>query len=190
MITVLNKFSDLKKYDRYHLCFIDEIPETVLTYTKFAKEIMSKPDYVPGTEYLDTTETPNPEYIPGESELHAYFTPLPLDEQTGEDWDYSPYTESAELPDDEDVEILCVKFAVHSYSYVLPSAWGHDRSAFNVYDINGGAVAWIFDRNVDTNKSTAIYAGVNPEEFFEKLSEIEAINPDWEPDMTYERHMQ
>lgn len=186
MITIKNKDSDLKKYDGYRLCFICEIPETVLGYTKYAKERMSRPDYVPGKEYVNVTDVPNKEFRVGETEWYAYFTPKLLSEQTGDGWDCAPYTKYAELPDDSDTDIIGIGFAVHSYSYSLPCNWGYDGTPFSVDDINSGAVAWIYDRNADLKKSVAIYAGVNPTEFFEKLKEIEDISPDWTAKIPYE----
>jgi len=186
MITTIDKLSDLKKYDEYHLCFISEIPETVPEYTEYAKMIMSSPDYVPGKEYLDITDAPNPEFKRGESEFYAYFTPKPLIEQSGKDWNRASYIEFAELPDDKNTDIICISFAVHSYSYLLPFNWGYENTPFSVDDINGGAIAWIYDRNTDTKKSVAIYAGINPIEFFDKLKNIEDNNPGWSPKISFE----
>lgn len=140
-----------------------------------------------GTEM---TEYPNPDYIPGEQEYYAYFTPVELSEQTGDDWNDYPYEYNAGEPYDIDYSkdntrneytIIKIPFYPKSYDVKFPRDWGrYENSPFCVDDINGGAVAWIFDYKYKTKKSVAVYAGDNPEIFRNKLKQIEENSPDWE----------
>ena len=209
-----------KRLKGYKLCYIDNIPNTYWDYTpeakayretdewkeqyrlrdeKFHREgvmssndpefgLWSNPVLARGSESQDY---PNPEYIEGEQELYAYFTPLDLEEQWGDDWDDYPYEYNAETPYDskyeekdekgnwKEYEIIKVPFYVDSWKVYFPKEWGHsENSPFCVRDINAGAVAWIYYAGKDgksSKGSVAIHAGVNP---FEFINKIEKINND------------
>ena len=137
----------------------------------------------------ESQDYPNPEYIEGEQELFAYFTPLDLDEQWGDDWDDFPYEYNAGAPYDskyeerdekgnwKEYEIIKVPFYVDSWKVYQPKEWGRssENSPFCVRDINAGAVAWIYYAGKDGKSgkgSVAIHAGVNPFEFIEKIEKI------------------
>lgn len=137
----------------------------------------------------ETTEYDNPDYIPGEQEYFAYFTPVELSEQTGDDWNDSPYEHNAGTPYDtlyndnnrKEYTIIQIPFYPKSYNVNFPKDWGrYGDSPFCVDDINAGAVAWLFDYNYKMHKGIAIYAGDSPEKFRDALKQIELNNPDWE----------
>lgn len=222
------KISEITKdLKNYKLCYVDDINRTYYDYTPEAKAYretdewkeqdrlreeklhregsMSSDD--PEFGYYanpilrrgaDCQDYPNPDFIPGEQEMYAYFTPIDLDKQCGDDWDDSPYDCNAGCPYDDvidkttetengikviseyhEITIIQVPFKVKSWNTRFPKDWGYN-SPFCVDDINRGAVAWIYDFNYTNNKSVCIYAGINPIEFVKKLKEIEANNPGWE----------
>ena len=212
------KGEEKKRLKGYKLCYIDEISATYWDYTPEAKayreteewkeqnrlreekyqreKCMSSDD--PEFGYYanpilrkgsESQDYPNPEYIEGEQELFAYFTPLDLDEQWGDDWDDFPYEYNAGAPYDskyeerdekgnwKEYEIIKVPFYVDSWKVYQPKEWGRssENSPFCVRDINAGAVAWIYYAGKDGKSgkgSVAIHAGVNPFEFIEKIEKI------------------
>ena len=166
--------------DNYSLCFIDNIDEMIYVYDE-------TPDFF---NTHGCHEKQNPEFIKGEQELYAYFTPISLDEQWGDDWNDSPYEHNAGLPyehgDDytKVITLIRIPFCVKSNNYTLPYEYGYCNSPFCVDDINHHACAWIYDVNMINNrvyKHVAILAGVSPKEFKDKLEEIHKNNPDWKP---------
>ncbi len=215
-----------EELNNYKLCYIDEIPKTYYDYTpeakayretdewkeqdrlreeKFQREkVMSSDD--PEFSYwanpilrkgADCQEYPEPDYIPGEQELYAYFTPLFLDFQTGDDWNDAPYDCNAGCPYDDvtveveehnginvvakskEITIIRVPFAIKSYNSKLPKDYGYN-TPFCVDDINRGAVAWIYDYNYENKSSVVVHAGENPIQFINKIKQIEINNPNWE----------
>lgn len=163
------------KYSGYKLCYIDDIGSEIWGYSKEEDR------------YVDQ---PNPDFIAGEQEYYAYFTPVSLEEQWGDDWDDYPYNENAEIPYDslykekdkngkwKEYEILRVPFYLPNAIVYFAKDWGYDRCQFSVMDINAGAVAWVYytGRNSKTTRgSVVIKAGDNPMEFVEK---VEKINKD------------
>lgn len=214
----INNLDDVDLYN-YKLCYIDDISKTIYDYTPDAKacretaewkeaykvynETHSKYDYLDymsnpilkrGSECADFL---NPDYIPGEQEFYAYFTPLSLKDQWGDDWNDSPYDCNAEIPYDividdsettspdinvarktHEITIIQVPFAIKSYNTMFPKDWS-ENIPFCVDDINNGAIAWIYDNNSANHKSVCVYAGINPFDFIQKLEEIEANNPNW-----------
>lgn len=160
-------------YSDYKLCYVDDIPNSYDTYDDVQKEWI---------------EVPNPEYIEGKQEYYAYFTPIDLDEQWGDDWDDYPYEYNAETPYDskyeekdekgnwKEYEIIKVPFHVDSWKVYFPKEWGcQGNSPFCVRDINAGAVAWVYYAGKDGKSgrgSVAIHAGANPFEFIEKIEKI------------------
>lgn len=212
----------------YKLCYIDEINKTYYDYTPEAKAYRETEEWKEQdrlrTEKCkrqgflssdddefsywanpvlrkgsDCQDYPNPDYIKGEQELYAYFTPLPLDEQCGDDWNDAPYEHNAGIPYDDvtdeveekdglrfvtkshDIVIIQVPFALKSYNSCLPKDYNGGNSYWAVDDINRGAVAWIYDYNYTNKKYVCIYAGNNPFEFAEKINQITENNPNWEP---------
>ena len=216
-----------EELNNYKLCYIDEIPKTYYDYTPEAKayretdewkeqdrlreEKSRKQGYMssddPEFSYwanpilrrgADCEDYPNPDYIPGEQELYAYFTPLPLDEQTGDDWNDAPYDCNAGAPYDDvidetkeldngvgivtkshEIGIIRIPFAIKSYNTSLPKDYGYN-TPFCVDDINRGAVAWIYDYNYENKKAVVVHAGENPIQFIDKIKQIEINNPNWE----------
>ena len=213
-------------FEGYKLCYIDEINKTYYDYTPEAKAYRETEEWKEqdrlrdeklrrvgcmssdDSEFsywanpilrrgADCQEYPNPDYIKGEQELYAYFTPLPLEEQWGDDWNDAPYEHNAGVPYDDvtdeveekgglnfvtkshEIEIIQVPFMIKSYNTNLPKDYGGGNSPFCVDDINRGAVAWIYDYNYDNKKSVVIHAGVNPVEFVEKINKIAENNPNW-----------
>ena len=118
---------------QYKLCYIDDVPRTYLDYTPDAKEYRKTDEWKEvdrrreakfkreghmssddpefsifrnsilrrGSECMDY---PNPNYIPGEQTLSAYFTPLAMEDQWGDDWDDAPYEHNAGSPCDPEDE--------------------------------------------------------------------------------------
>lgn len=212
------------EYKNHKLCYIDDIPKTYWDYTPEAKAYRQTEEWKeqdrlraeklhregsmssndPEFSYWanpilrkgsESDDYPNPEYIEGEKELYAYFTPLSLDEQWGDDWDDAPYECNAGEPYDtvtdeveerdgwkfvtksHDIVIVRVPFIVKSWNTMFPKDYGYN-SPFCVRAINHGAVAWMYDNIND--KYVVINAGDSPQVFVEKLKEIEKNNPDWE----------
>lgn len=209
------KQEDVKKYGKLKLCYIGSIPTTYYDYTPEAKvyretdewkeqdrlreEKFRRQGFMSGNDDefsywanpilrrgADCQDYPNPEYIEGKQEWYAYFTPIDLDKQWGDDWDDAPYEYNAEIPYDDyregdervEVEIVKVPFYVPydgGWEIRFARDWGSCNSPFAVQDINAGAVAWLFD----CKTRTAINAGCTPAEFVEKIKIInEARNDD------------
>lgn len=225
-VTLSEITKDLKDYK---LCYIDDIPKTYYDYTPEARayreteewkeqdrlrtEKLHREGYMssndPEFSYWanpilkrgsECQDYPEPDYISGEQEIYAYFTPLPLEEQWGDDWNDSPYEYNAGLPYDDvtdevkesetcpgvkyvskshEITIIRIPFIIKSWNTKLPKDYGYN-SPFCVDDINRGAVAWMYDYNWETKKSIVIHAGENPLQFKKKLKEIEKNNPNWE----------
>lgn len=212
-------------YEEYKLCYIDDIPKTYWDYTPDAKafreteewkeenrrreakfkmeghlssddpefSIFRNPILNRGSECMDY---PNPDYIPGVQTLSAYFTPIPLEDQWGDDWDDAPYEHNAESPYDDaydengerkEFELLEVLFYLPNdgWDIKFPRDYGGVNSPFCVRDINAGAVAWIYYRGKEwktCNGAVAIHAGCAPAEFMAKIRLIrDAIGP-YEPE--------
>ena len=225
MYTTIKK-EDAAKYDKLKLCYIGEINQTYCDYTPEAKAYReteewkeqdrlrteklhrkgfltsSDPEFGWGNNRIlergsETKSYPNPEYIEGVQEYYAYFTPVPLNKQWGDDWDDIPYEYNAEIPYDDvydengeriEVEIVRVPFYIPydgGWSIRFPKDWGGDNSPFCVRDINAGAVAWVFchggHRKSNTD-SVAIHAGCSPAEFVEKIDRINEIKKKDEAD--------
>ena len=225
MYTTIKK-EDAAKYNKLKLCYIDEIERTYYDYTpeakayretdewkeqdrlreeKFHREgymssedpefgLWANPILKRGSECQDY---PNPEYIEGKQEYYAYFTPISLDEQWGDDWDDAPYEYNAEIPYDDvydkndertEIEIVRVPFYIPydgGWSVRFPKDWGGDNSLFCVRDINAGAVAWIFCHGGHRKSNTgsiAIHAGCSPEEFVERINRINELKKEDEAD--------
>jgi len=208
-------------FGHYKLCYIDDVSKTVFDYTpdakayreteewkaedrkrdaKFRREghmssddpefsIFTNPILRRGSQCQDY---PNPDYIPGRQTMSAYFTPIALDEQWGDDWDDAPYEHNAGSPYDrlydengerEEIELLELLFYLpkDGWGIMFPCDYGGLNSPFCVRDINGGAVAWIYYRGKygKTSRGTvAIYGGCTPADFMEKIRAIqEAVGP-------------
>lgn len=206
--TIKEAKKEFKKSNKvYKLCYIDSIPQTIFGYRE---EIKEKYKFLQGLSYEEYNavswkypeyrmeDLPNPEYIKGEQEMYAYFTPIDLSKQWGDDWDDAPYEHNAECPYDDIIsetkekdgmlyvvnreyyDIIQIPFVIKSINYKLPSDYGYN-SPFSVDMINGGAVAWIFDyadRKIEN--MTSIYAGCTIYEFIQKLKRIEKCNPDYQ----------
>jgi len=225
MYTTIKK-EDAVKYDKLKLCYIDDIERTYYDYTpearayretdewkeqdrlreeKFHREgYMSSEDPEFGLwanrilkRGSECQDYPNPEYIEGKQEYYAYFTPISLDEQWGDDWDDAPYEYNAGTPYDDyhdgngertETEIVRVPFYIPydgGWSIRFPKDWGGDNSPFCVRDINAGAVAWIFCHGGHRKSNTgsiAIHAGCSPEEFVERINRINELKKEDEAD--------
>jgi hypothetical protein len=209
------------QFKEYKLCYIDDIATTYWDYTPDAKAyreteewkeenrrreakcqmerhlssydpefcIFRNPILNRGSEGMDY---PNPDYIPGAQTLSAFFTPIPLKEQWGDDWDDAPYEYNAEVPYDDvydkngerkEFELIEVLFYLPKdcWDIKFPCDYGGGNSPFCVRDINAGAVAWIYYRGKERKScdgAVAIHAGCNPAEFMAKIRLIQdAIGP-------------
>ena len=137
---------------------------------------------------LEYDNYPNEEFIEGKQEFYAYFTNLDnLSDQWGDDWDDSPYEYNAETPYDSKngVEhiILKVPFYVNHDGYYVKFPYDYQcmgNSHFCVRDINAKAVAWIFAKGMkgkSSDGSVSVLAGISPEEFYDKVTEINKLYP-------------
>ena len=228
MFTTISKERAREITENYKLCYVDSISKTYSDWSPETKEWMKTDEYkkmrdereayrqeqikLNGfySERYDWSDPynvkhvmmdyPNPEYIRGEQEYYAYFTPISLEEQWGDDWDDSPYECNAGEPYDdivletktiesginvvtktEEYEILRVPFVVEKDSWRVKFAedWGYN-SPFCVRDINAGAVAWIFARGDDgksPKNAVAVNAGISPAEFVDKIEKINEMYP-------------
>lgn len=220
MYTTIKK-EDAVKYDKLKLCYIGEINQAYYDYTPEAKvyretdewkeqdrlrdEKLHKQGFLsyndPEFSYnanpilkrgSECKYYPNPDYIEGKQEYYAYFTPVSLDKQWGDDWDDTPYEYNAEEPYDDyygdkdervETEIVKVPFYIprDGWRIRFPRDWGGDNSPFCVRDINAGAVAWIFcqgNERKSNSGSIAIQAGCSPAEFLEKINKINETTND------------
>lgn len=211
-----------KRLRGYKLCYIDEISETYWDYTPEAKAYRETEEWKeqnrlreeklhreghmssndPEFGYWsnpilkrgsDCQDYPNPEYIEGVQDHYAYFTPIDLEEQWGDDWDDCPYEYNAETPYDStyeekdengkwvEYEIIQVPFHKDYLDY-LPKEWGYnENSPWCVRDINAGAIAWLFRPGRDgksVKDAVAIKAGDNPYEFMKKIKKLNKMYDD------------
>ena len=199
----------LKGYENYKLCYVDSISKTVFDLPEELKEEYSKYTYedIKNNWVLQDKfryqDLPNPEYNNTKSTHYAYFTPLPLTEQWGDDWNDAPYEHNAGIPYDDivtktedrdgyrlvaetmDVNILVVRFAIRSHNTSLPRDYDPLNSPFSVEMINNGVVAWLYDcayMEDGKKQHVTIHAGVSPYEFSEKIDMITENNKDsWYP---------
>ena len=194
-------------YSNYKLCYIDTVPETYSDWDDETKKLVESEEYKkwreeyeayrkkcieenhilsynparenPYWNLMHMKEYPNPELEQGY--YKAYFTPLTLDQQWGDDWNDAPLEYNAGVPYDHvtdeieekdgirfvkkshEIEILTLLFDADYCSF--PWSYGNN-SPFCVDDVNKQAVAWMYDGK------NAILAGVNPKEFIEKLDKI------------------
>lgn len=193
-------------YSDYKLCYIDTVPETYSNWDDDTKKLVESEEYKkwqkefeeyrkkcleennslcynperdnPYWNFMRMKEYPNPEFEQGR--YKAYFTPLSLDQQWGDDWNDAPLEYNAGVPYDDvidevkdvdglrivskkhEIEILTVLFSADCR---FPWSYGYN-SPFCVDDVNKQAVAWMYD-----GKNT-ILAGVNPKEFIKKLAKF------------------
>lgn len=132
---------------------------------------------------------------------YIYFTNN-MKKQWGDDWDDAPYEHNAEVPYDDETDILqipvCITYyklmedydeesyeeilkTYPNYNYTdlkLPKDWGSVNSPFCVDDINGGAVAWLYatlskDRYV--TERIVIHAGETPQSVLQKIEDINGL---------------
>lgn len=167
-----NILADNITYYNYKLCYIDSIPETIFDWDEESKIIINSNQFSWENKELvcklKSEEIPNPNFIPGEQEFFAFFTPLDLDTQWGDDWNDTPYEHNSGIPYDhgndikDKVDILVIPFYVPENYSRFPNH-GTINSTFSVKDINDGAIPWIFIRK-GKNK-TVINAGIEPLNF-------------------------
>lgn len=208
-----------RRYKGYKLCYVGSINRTYWDFTSEAKEYQQTDEYKEQDRLREEKlyrqgwlsgddaefgywsnevlrkgsrgkDYPNPDYIPKKQTLYAYFTPISLDKQWGDDWDDAPYEYNAEPPYDDSYigkgenrkrvehEILKVPFFLPEGGWYLkfPKDYGGGNSPFCVRDINGGAAAWIYysGKEGKSNKgSISIYAGDNPYKFMEKVLKMQ-----------------
>lgn len=132
----------------------------------------------------------NYEWIPFDDEdetIHyqAYFTPIDLKDQWGDDWDDAPYEYNAEEPYDDywdgngakhEINIYVVHFTVPKEvekTLLMPCDFcvGNYGSCVSVSQINSGMVAWMYaSESYKTCDGFAIQAGTKLNEFVEKIN--------------------
>lgn len=160
----------------YKLCYIDKIPKTYSDWSEESKKLINSPEFNWKNEDLKwklrLEEYDNPDFIPESKEYYAYFTPINLREQWGDDWNDIPYEHNAGRPYDSDndnnkITIILIPFYLNrDYMYPevkFPEDYGGSNSPFSVENINLGAVPWIFIKGKED--SDVIQAGVSPFNF-------------------------
>ena len=180
---------DKTDYSKYKLCYIDNISDTITDWDPESKRYMSQPGFsweiehkkygIGNNPHLRTCEYSNPHYISEKQEFMAWFTDIDnLLDQSGDDWDDAPYEHNAgrpydKLDRDKECNILQVPFYV-PYPCKFPSDYGRGNSPFSVYEINSGAIPWIFGRTKEW--ILKIDAGISLELFILKINDIQAWN--------------
>ncbi len=99
----------------------------------------------------------------------AYFTNIPLSEQTGDDWNDAPYEHNAGEPyyDSKD-QIIKVVYE----GYINTPCYGTDNSPYSVDMINEKCVAWLMGFSFNEKKYIPIFAGSSIKEFIDKIERI------------------
>lgn len=124
-----------------------------------------------------------------ENMLKLYFTPLPLDEQWGDDWDDAPYEHNAGTPytqnykakclgvwdgcshyPEVEIKTLFIETPDWTQSLLTPRS-GCDNSRYSVKDINSGMVPWV---TIKENQKPNIYlrAGMEYNKVIKQCQEI------------------
>lgn len=141
-------------------------------------------DFARGKAYNED----NYEWIPFDDEdetIHyqAFFTPIDLKDQWGDDWDDAPYEYNAGEPcehyyDNEgqhEINIYVVHFAVpkEEKTLLMPNDFcvGNYGSCVSVSQINSGMVAWMYAREGHkASDGFAIQAGTKIDAFVDKIN--------------------
>lgn len=156
----------LDNYKDYKLCYVDEISKTIFDYDENSKKLMNSKNftYLNYGHLLVYKDYPNPLFIENKQELFAYFTPINLDDQWGDDWNDSPYEHNSGIPYDsyKENEITIIKVPFYFRDACYPDS-NFLNSPFSVQDINRGRVSWIFLNN--ENNYDSIYGGDSLEKF-------------------------
>lgn len=164
----LNDLTD--EYSNFKLCYVDYISEE--TYDENYNRIS------------------NPDYDIKTSRFSAYFTPIDLADQWGDDWNDAPYEYNAEIPYDDfggqEYTILELQFGypdtevdeegyifTRDFEYYQPKDAARSlNSPWSVEDINLGAVPWIFAKSRIGKNAVVFNAGINPIEFKNKIEQL------------------
>ena len=190
---IIVKFSEIDMFlgecfKDYKLCFLDRIQETIVDWDEASKIYLSQPgkdadreerlySYGYRDPHLNMKEYPNPEYDLKTSRFIAYFTPLDLKDQWGDDWDDIPYEINAGIPEEnENYEIIGITFGPeNSTAWIkLPDSYSFGgESPWSVKDINQGAVAWLYASGC--YEGVSLNAGITIEEFKNKINKIKTL---------------
>ena len=173
-----------EKYKDYKLCYIDDIETTYSDWDEDSIKIINSPDFSWEKEHemfgynsprLHFKDYPNPDYIEEKQEKYAYFTPINLDKQWGDDFNDAPYEHNAGIPYDDyydennkkiEFEIIRIPF-YFNYHAKYPCDWGGCNSPFSVQDINRGVVSWIYLSKKD--EYDTLFAGDSIEKFIKAI---------------------
>ena len=196
----------LEQYKGYKLCYIESIPEEYSDWDEDTKKLFKSEEYKkyqmeeekkqkentekygfhsynpvydnPYWSQMKMINIPNPELKFGK--YKAYFTPLDLKEQWGDDWNDAPLEYNAGVPydvvTDETEEKDGLRFVTKSHEITIltllfdadcnfPWSYGNN-SPFCVEDVNKQAVAWLYDGE------NTILAGVSPKQFINKIKKF------------------
>ena len=196
MFKKININGKLKRFDDFKLCFISPIPETILVdspesvafqKTKEYKELRTRDKHWYTDYRLRMIDIPNPEFDRDKTTHNAYFTPLSLDVQWGDDWNDSLQGSYADLPYDHDdngvpIEILVMQFSLNLYPFEddnFHTQWSlPDDISRNICtrDVNRGIVPWLYAEFWENKDFLMIHAGVPPQEFAKKLKDFKKRN--------------
>lgn len=193
---------NLRKYSAYKLCYVDSIPRVIYKATPETEEYYKTDEfkrfveengyghYNPKVVYKNY---PNADYNWKNATHFAYFTPLSLSEQWGDDWNDSPINCNAEVPYDdctrdgkrEEITIIQVPFAVHFDDEYNESEDDEDvytewespddiSRIASVEKVNCGKICpWI--SCYYNHKYLSIFAGVNPYTFMKQINDFKKL---------------
>lgn len=164
---------------------IEELDDKQLTELSKQGYKLCYVDFARGKAY----DEENYEWIPFDDEdetIHyqAYFTPIDLKDQWGDDWDDAPYEYNAEEPYDDywdgndakhEINIYVVHFTVPKGEKTLLTprdfCVGNYGSSVSVSQINSGMVAWLYAReSYKTCDGFAIQSGTTIDAFVGKIN--------------------
>lgn len=104
----------------------------------------------------------------------AYFTTLPLSEQTGPNWDKRPYEKYAGAPygpPSGNPEAWTITRLAYSGPLVTPAEFRPGGSEVSVDFINGGRYFWLISTD-DSPRYASVEAGVSPDDFQRRVLSV------------------
>lgn len=198
---------------KFQLCYVEEIPATYNDYDEETKAMMETPEYQEYKRLKDIwykewfkehhsmsmgdsenwnrehgyywtynwKDYPEPDYVNGFTH-YLYFTD-DMEKQWGDDWDDAPYEYNAEIPYDDETNVLRITVKIdptEKGEIYLPRDYGcNGNSHFSVDMINAGAIPWIFvyiPKRKAIGNSLSIMAGDTVLEVFNKLNNFKIKN--------------
>ncbi len=187
----------LKRFDNYKLCFIQPISQTIMVDSPESvafqktieyKELRATDPHWYFHPLLRMIDAPNPEFDRNKNTHLAYFTPLSLDEQWGDDWNDGMTGSYGDIPYDTDnnnqpIEILTMAFCLNLHPFddeeEFYTQWKmpDDIAPYRtIQDVNRGVLPWLYAESNDCKDYVIIHAGVSPYEFVRRLKDFKRRN--------------